>query len=330
MRAWQVHNLAEPADALRLAELPRPEVPHDGVLVEVEASGLNFPDLLLCRGTYQERPPLPFTPGFEVCGRVVEAGPESTRRPGQRVVAATAPPAGGLAELVAVRDSAVFDVTGDVDPDVAAGMFITYQTAHLALHRRARLAPGETVLVHGGAGGVGSAAIQLAKAAGARVFATAGGQEKVARCKELGADEVIDYEAGDFVGRVNEATGGRGADVVFDPVGGDVFDRSRRCVAFEGRLVVIGFAGGRVPEVSAGHVLVKNYAVVGMHWALYQRVAPQYVREAHRELQRLLAEGAISPAVSEIVPFDEVPEGLRRLGSRQVWGKLVTRPGRGG
>lgn len=144
MRAWQVHHHAEPDDALRVVELPRPEAPHDGVLIEVEASGLNFPDLLLCRGTYHERPPLPFVPGFEVCGHVVEAGRTSTRRPGQRVVAATAPPAGGLAELVAVPDSAVFDVTDDVDADVAAGMFITYQTAHLALHRRARLAQGET------------------------------------------------------------------------------------------------------------------------------------------------------------------------------------------
>lgn len=326
MRRWHVLGHAEPEEALALVEVEQPSAPHGGVVIDVEAAGLNYPDLLLCRGTYQERPDPPFTPGFEVCGRVSAVGSGSGWEVGQRVVAATAPPAGGLAEAVAVADKQVFAVGEAVDPLVAAGMFITYQTAYLALHHRAGLTSGETLLVHGGAGGVGSAAIQVGKAAGAHVIATAGGPAKVQHCRYIGAEVAIDTTTEEVVPRVKELTNGRGADVVFDPVGGDVFDGSTRCVAFEGRIVVIGFAGGRIPRVSAGHVLVKNYAVVGMHWALYQRVAPDRVREAHRRLQELLASGELTPAISEIVAFEEVPAALQRLGRRQTWGKLVTRP----
>ena len=327
MRRWHVLGHAEPEEALSLVEVERPSAPDGGVVIDVDAAGLNYPDLLLCRGTYHERPDPPFTPGFEVCGRVSAAGTGSAWEVGQRVVAAPAPPAGGLAEAVAVTDAQVFAVDQAVDPLVAAGMFITYQTAYLALHHRAGLAAGETLLVHGGAGGVGSAAIQVGKAAGAQVIATAGGPAKVQHCRDIGADVAIDTTTEEVIARVKELTDGRGADVVFDPVGGDVFDGSTRCVAFEGRIVVIGFAGGRIPQVSAGHVLVKNYAVVGMHWALYQRVAPDRVRTAHRRLQELLATGELTPAISDVVAFDEVPAALQRLGRRQAWGKLVTRPG---
>jgi NADPH:quinone reductase len=326
MRAWQVTHHGEPHEALTLGDQPVPAPTAGSVVIEVEAAGLNFPDLLLCRGTYHERPELPFTPGLEVCGRIVAVGPGSRWQVGRRVVAATAPPAGGLAEFVAVADDRVYEVGAEVEATVAAGMFITYQTAHLALHRRAGLAPGETLLVHGGAGGIGSAATELGVAGGARVLATAAGPAKVARCLDFGADEVIDYDREDVVSRVKELTGGRGVDVIVDPVGGHAFEASRRCIAFEGRLVVIGFASGDIPEVAAGHVLVKNYAVVGMHWTLYQRVAPQHVRAAHDDLLRLLAEGAITPAISQVVGLDQVPDALAQLRDRKVWGKVVVRP----
>jgi NADPH2:quinone reductase len=208
----------------------------------------------------------------------------------------------------------------------AAALPITYQTAHVALHHRAQLKSGETVLVHAGAGGVGSAAIQIARAAGARVIATAGGPEKVEVCKDLGAEIAIDYRVENFVEVVKEATEGRGADVTFDPVGGDVFDGSRRCVAFEGRIVVIGFASGRIAEAPTNHVLVKNYSVVGMHWGLYTRVMPDLIRSTHEDLMRLYDNGGIDPLISETVSFEELPKALNKLGSRSTYGKIITRP----
>jgi len=205
-------------------------------------------------------------------------------------------------------------------------MHIAHQTAHVGLHRRAALREGETVLVHAGAGGVGSAAIQLAKAAGARVFATAGGAEKVEICRELGAEIVVDYREENFVDAVKEATGGRGADVIFDPVGGDVFDLSRKCVAFEGRIVVVGFAGGRIASAPTNHALVKNYSVTGLHWGLYNKVMPELVPETHEALIKLYEQGKIDPLIYKTVPFEEVPEALELLQSRKTHGKLVTTP----
>jgi len=210
--------------------------------------------------------------------------------------------------------------------EAAAALHIVYQTAHFALHRRAGLREGETVLVHAGAGGVGSAAIQLAKAAGAQVIATAGGGEKVEVCRKLGAETAIDYREENFIEAVKEATGGRGADVIFDPVGGDIFDGSRRCVAFEGRIVVIGFAGGRIAEAPTNHLLVKNYSVVGLHWGLYAKVMPRLIPETHQALMRLYEEGKIDPLIYKSVPFEELPDALNLLGSRSTYGKLVTRP----
>jgi NADPH2:quinone reductase len=209
-------------------------------------------------------------------------------------------------------------------PDVeAAALHVTYQTGHLALHRRAGIRPGETLLVHAGAGGVGSAAIQLGLAAGARVIATAGGPEKVAILRDLGAEIAIDYRSEDFVEIVKEATGGDGADVIFDPVGGDTFDRSRKCIAFEGRILVIGFTSGRIPDAPANHALVKNYSVVGVHWGLYNAKDPARVHAIHEELVDLHARGAIRPQVSEVIALGEVPAALERLATRGTTGKVV-------
>jgi NADPH:quinone reductase len=196
----------------------------------------------------------------------------------------------------------------------------------VALHHRAKLEADETVLVHAGAGGVGSAAIQIATATGARVVATAGGTEKVEVCKRLGADIAINYREENFVEVVKEATEGRGADVIFDPVGGDIFDGSRRCVAFEGRILIIGFAGGRIAEAPTNHVLVKNYSVLGMHWGLYTRVMPGLIRTTHEDLMRLYDTGGIDPLISGTVSFEELPTALKQLGRRGTYGKMVMRP----
>lgn len=320
MQAWRVHELGEPEQVMVLEEVDAPAAGQGETVVRVAAAGLNFPDLLVCRGEYQERPPLPFTPGLEVAGRVV-GGP----RDGERVAAIAALPAGGLAELVVVADADIYEVPPQMPDAKAAVLLGTYLTSHVGLHRRAGLRAGETVLVHAGAGGVGSAAIQLAKAANAQVIATAGGPRKTAVCRDLGADVVVDYDAKDFVEVVKQVTGGRGADVVYDPVGGDVFDRSRRCVAFEGRIVVVGFAGGRIAEAPTNHALVKNYSVVGLHLGLYRTRDPQVLREAYAELVRLWGRGLVDPFVGSERSMHDVPAALRSLGDRGTTGKVVIR-----
>ncbi len=327
MRAWRVHELGDPKDALKLEEVEEPNPGPGEVVVEVEAAALNFFDILLCQGNYQERPNPPFTPGAEVAGTVVETGDGVTLRPRTRVLATPPLPSGGYAgRVVAPVEGGVFPIPESMPYEKAAAMHIVYQTAYMGLHRRAGLRAGETVLVHAGAGGVGSAAIQVARAAGARVIATAGGPEKVRVCEELGAEISLDYRESNFVDAVKEATGGRGADVIFDPVGGEVFDRSRRCVAFEGRIIVVGFASGTIAEAPTNHALVKNYSVVGLHWGLYNKVMPQLVAENHEALIDLYAEGKIDPLIYETVPFEELPEALELLGSRKTYGKLVTTP----
>ena len=327
MRAWQVHELGDPQEALKLEEVEDPEPGPGEVVVEVEAAALNFFDILLCKGEYQERPETPFTPGGEVSGTICAVGKGVDLEEGLRVIA-TPFPSGGYAEKVAVpAENGVFPIPDDMTSEAAAAMHVAYQSAHFGLHRRANLKEGETVLVHAGAGGIGSAAIQLARAAGARVFSTAGGPEKVEVCEKLGAEVAVDYKEENFVDAVKEATDGRGAEVIFDPVGGEVFDLSRRCVAFEGRIVIVGFTSGSIADVPTNHLLVKNYSVVGLHWGLYNKVAPELVVETHEALVELYQNDEIDPLIFKTVPFEEVPEALGLLGSRKTYGKLVTTPG---
>ena len=326
MRAWKVHELGDPWEVLKLEEVEEPEPGPGEVVIEVEAAALNFFDTLLCRGEYQERPELPFTPGGEATGIIVAVGEDVDLEEGLRVIA-TPFPSGGYAEKVTVpAQGGVFPIPDDMPSEAAAALHVAYQSAFFGLHRRANLSEGETVLVHAGAGGVGSAAIQIAKAAGARVISTAGGSEKVEICRELGAEIAVDYEEENFVDVVKEATEGRGADVIFDPVGGDVFDLSRRCVAFEGRIVIVGFTGGRIADAPTNHLLVKNYSVVGLHWGLYNKKIPELITETHDALIRLYEEGKIDPLIFETVAFEEVPQKLELLSTRKTYGKLVTKP----
>ncbi|MGY1844727.1 NADPH:quinone oxidoreductase family protein [Modestobacter sp. SYSU DS0875] len=318
MRAWRVHALGDPSEVLSLDDV-EPPVPENGqLLVRVRAAGLNFPDVLMVRGEYQERPPLPFVPGVELCGEVVGSG--------QRVLGSPVGGPGAFAEYALMDAAAAWPVPDAMPDEQAAALHLTYQTGHVGLHRRAHLQAGEWLLVHAGAGGVGSAAIQLGKAAGARVIATAGGPRKTEACTRLGADHVIDYTDEDVVARVKELTGGHGADVVYDPVGGDVFDASRKCVAFEGRIVVVGFTSGRIPQAPANHVLVKNYSVVGLHWGLYRRHDPALIGTVHEELCRLFTAGAISPLVGDVRPLDELPQAMAAIADRATVGKVVLVP----
>ena len=316
MWGWQVHELGDPADALVWGEIPDPEPGPGQVLVRVHAVACNFPDILLCQGRYQEKPEPPFTPGMEIAGEVVAAGEGAVARVGDRVLGMPPMGRGGYAELAVLDADATLPWPDGMSAGQAAGMFVTYQTGICALEHRAKLQAGETLLVHAAAGGVGSAAVQLGKALGARVIGTAGGADKCAVARQMGADDVVDYATEDLVTRVKELTDGRGADVIYDPIGGDVFDASRRLVAFEGRILVIGFVAGRFAEAPTNHVLIKNYAVVGVHWAFYRRVAPEWIPRWQGRLNDLWAERKIAPLVGAELPLREAPEALRRLGSR--------------
>lgn len=326
MKAWTVTKLGDPHEALKLAEIPKPEPGPGEVLVKTEASALNFFDILQCQGKYQEKHDLPFTPGAEIAGTVEAIGDGVDLNIGDRVLATPQLPQGGLAEWVVVPVNAVFPIPDSLSFNEAAALFITYQTAYFALHRSAKLQAGEVLLVHAGSGGVGSAAIQLGKAAGAKVIATAGSDEKTAICKELGADQVINYRTENFVQVVKEATGGKGANVIFDPVGGDTFDLSRKCIAFEGRILVIGFAGGRIADAPTNHALIKNYSIVGVHFGLFRNLLPEEVMKAHKELMQLYEQGDIKPLIYDEFPFEKVPDALDLLGSRKTYGKLIAVP----
>jgi NADPH2:quinone reductase len=328
MRAWRVASNGEPTDVLALEhDVAEPVAAGDQVVIEVGACALNFADSLLCRGTYQERPPLPFTPGLEVAGVVRSAGPDAPHAVGDRVTGSPLLPHGGLAELALAAGSHVFASPAGVDDTALAALHVTYQTAWFALHRRAAVQPGETVLVHAGAGGMGSASIQLAAAAGATVIATAGGPDKVERCLALGADHGIDYRNEDFVAVVNDLTGGRGADVILDSVGGDTFVGSTRCIAWEGRIVVVGAAGGRYAEARTNHAMVKDYSILGLNWRGYLVRRPELVADAQAALGDLLAAGTIAPLVSDVLALDDdIPAAIGRVTGGATVGKLVVVP----
>ncbi len=327
MKAWQVSRLGEPEDVLELAEVPRPAPGPGQLLVRVLAAAANFPDVLMCRGSYQVRPPLPYIPGAELCGEVVETGQDVTGfAPGDRVIGGAALPYGAFAEYALMEARGAFTAPATLDDAEAAPFLITYQTGWFGLHRRAHLVAGETLLVHAAAGGVGSGAIQLGKAAGAQVIGVVGGPQKAALARELGADVVVDRYAEDFVAVVKDVTGGRGANVVYDPVGGDAYAKSTKCIAFEGRIVIVGFTSGTIPTATLNHALVKNYSILGLHWGLYQRVDPEAVLACQAELTRLASAGLIRTLVSERLPLSGVPGALRRLGAGATTGRIVFQP----
>jgi len=324
MRVWQVSRNCEPHE-MQLVEVPTPAPGPGEVRIAIKAAALNFFDILQIQGKYQVRPPFPYTPGAEVAG-IVEAVGEGVSRidAGDRVQAML--PLGGMADTVVGPAEFVYEIPEAMGFDEAAAMPIVYQTSYFALRHRAQLRPGETLLVHAAAGGVGLAALQIGKAMAARVIATAGSAEKLAFCKEQGADETLDYGDPAWPDRVKELTSGRGADVIYDPVGGEVFDRSTRCIAWEGRLLVIGFAGGKIPTVEANRVLLKNIAIVGVHWGEYRKHDPGLVHEAQLQLRRMWERKQIRPIVSRRYPLDKAPEALADLGARRTHGKIVLEP----
>src|SRR5437899_1950710 len=323
--AWVVRRLGGP-ETMQFEDVDA-SAPADGMVrIAIRASAINYFDALMVAGTYQTKPELPFVPGVEISGEVESAPAATAFKKGDRVTAlldSGGLTRGGYAELADAAPTTVHRLPDAMPFDDGAAFTLIYQTAWFGLYRRANLQPGETLLVHAGAGGVGSAAIQLGKAAGATVIATAGSDEKVEVCRELGADHAINYKTQDFVEEVKKITGGRGADVVYDPVGGDVYDRSTKCIAFEGRIVIVGFTSGRIPQAAANHVLVKNYSVVGLHWGLYSKRAPELIPLAAKALLELYEAGKIKPYISTRLPLSEAPRALASVAEGNSTGKVI-------
>jgi NADPH2:quinone reductase len=324
MKAIVARMWGEPA-TLEYTEV-FPPAPRPGqVLIDVEAIGCNFPDILIVQGKYQKKPSLPFSPGAEVAGVVRDVGPGVTQvGVGERVFGLM--PWGAYAEQVVVEQSHAYALPDFMTFEEGAAFGLAYQTAWCGLVHRAALRRGETLLVHGAAGGVGLAAVQLGKALGARVIATAGSPEKLEVARASGADVLVGYRTEDWVERVKKETDGRGADVIYDPVGGDVFDGSTRCIAFEGRLLVIGFAGGRIAEVATNRVLLKNVSIVGVHWGLYGERDPLILRRWMVELLKLAETGQLRPVISTTFPLREATRALATIASRESYGKVVLIP----
>lgn len=324
MRRLEADRFGAPAEVLRVMDVAEPELSAGQVRLACDTVGLNFLDVMLCRGDYPRQGPPPVTPGVEVVGEVVEAASGATLAVGTRVLACPAMPVGALGDQVVLDAGLAVPLPDGADPVLAAALPVNYQTAWFSL-RRAGLQPDETVLIHAGAGGVGVAATQLARAAGARVIAVAGGAYKTDVCRDQGADVVVDHHTEDFVQVVAEVTGGRGADVVVDPVGGDTFSRSLGCLAFEGRIIAVGAAGGNPPAVDPMALTAANVSLIGLSWgSAYPWLRPDDVREAYESLFSMLGD-AVQPLVDRVVTLDQAPIALTDLANRRTVGKVVVR-----
>jgi NADPH2:quinone reductase len=326
MRAVLCRELGGP-EKLVIEEVPSPPLRDGAVRIAIHAAGLNFADLLLIAGQYQSKPPLPFTPGSEAAGVIAEVGAGVRHlKTGDRVMAILE--GGAFAEEVVVDAGRVLPIPAGMDFATAAGFPIAYGTSHGALDWRARLTPGEWLLVTGAAGGVGLTALEIGHAMGARVIAAAGSAEKLAVAQQHGADHLIDYSREDLRERVKAITGGSGVDVVYDPVGGDLFDAALRSIAWQGRIIVIGFAAGKIPQIPANVVLVKNIDIIGFFWGSYLPRKPELVRRSLEQLLRWLDEGKLKPHVSDQFDLKDAALALELLKQRKSTGKVVLTTGR--
>jgi NADPH2:quinone reductase len=331
MKAWRVNDWGPP-DQMEFTDIPAPEPKAGEIRIENRAAALNFFDILMVQGKYQTRPPRPFTPGSEVAGVVDAVGEGVTGfEIGDRVQAMAT--GGTYCEYSIASAEKAFRIPGAMNFEEAAAMIVIYQTSYFALTHRTSIrtgrtgGPGEWLLVHAGASGVGSSAIQIGKALGARVIATASSDEKMSFCLSQGAEHALNYSDASWVDRVKEITGGRGADVIYDPVGGEIFELSTKCIAPEGRLLVIGFAGGTIPSIAANRILLKNMSVVGVYWGGYLEHYPEYLRQAQEALFKMYEAGQIKPVVSQSFALAGAVEALNALATRKTVGKVVLKIG---
>lgn len=326
MRAVICSSLDGPG-ALTVGDLVAPKPAPHQVLVEVRAASLNFPDVLMVRGMYQAKPPLPFSPGAEIAGVVRELGTGvSGIRVGDPVIGFSGH--GGFAELCIVDAARVMLMPPGVDFDVAAATGLTYGTALHALRDCGRLVRGETLAVLGAAGGTGIAAIECGKALGARVIACASSEQKLALCREHGADETVNYSTEDLRGRLDALTEKRGVDVVFDAVGGAYTEAAFRATAWHGRLLVIGFAAGDIPKIPINLALLRERSIVGVYWGDWTRREPTANAKNMLEIAKWLREGVVKPAITERIGLDAAPDAIARMARREVRGKVVVMPGK--
>ncbi len=323
MRAIVCKELGPP-EKLVVEEVPDPEPGPGEILVDVKAAGINFPDLLMIQGLYQLRPDPPFVPGAEAAGVVAALG-QGVTFPDVGTRVAVTPPMGAFAEKCVVPYTHAIPIPDELGFDEAAGFSITYGTSYHALKQRAALQPGETLLVLGAAGGVGSTAVELGKAMGATVIAAAGSSEKLDFAESLGADLRIDYRTEDLKQRAKELTAGRGADVVYDPVGGDFAEQALRATAWQGRFLVIGFASGEIPRVPLNLALLKGVSIVGVFWGSWASRDPAASAQNYAELFGMVAEGRIKPRVTGTYGLDDHLDALRAIAERRARGKLVLR-----
>ena len=319
MRAFQLTEYIGPA-GLELVELPAPEPAADAVLVDVRAIGVNFPDLLMTKGQYQYHPDLPTVPGCEVAGQVVRAPDGSGWSAGDRVAAFVWQ--GSFAEQAVIPLNSLVRVPDEVDFAAAAAMVVNYHTVLFGLSRRGRVQPGETVLVMGAGGGIGTAAVQVAGGLGARVVAGVANQDQVATAQAAGAPEVVVLEQG-FSKKVRELTGGRGVDAVLDPLGDWLFDEALRALAPEGRILVIGFAAGQIPQVKVNRLLLRNAGVLGVAFGAFLELEPELMGEQARALDRMVADGAVRPQIGARFDFERIPDALAQLERGEIPGKGV-------
>jgi NADPH2:quinone reductase len=324
MRAMQITELTGPATALKLADVNEPEADHflspgSGVIVDVRAAGVSFPELLQTRGEYQFKPPLPFVPGSEVGGIVRGAPEDATVKPGDRVAAFCM--LGGFAEVAVAPAYFTFKLPDAVSFEQGAGLVLNYHTAYFALKLRGRLQAGESVLVHGGAGGVGTATLQVAKGLGARTIAVVSTEEKAEIARQAGADHVVRSDGAwkdEVLGLTED-----GVDVVIDPVGGDRFTDSLRALREGGRLVVVGFTGGSIPEVRVNRLLLKNTEVIGAGWGAYVMAKPAVTTEIGTAIGEMMTSGAVAPVVGARFPLERAGQALTLLDERGATGKVV-------
>ena len=324
MRAVVVDRWMKPSE-LRVQEVPEPEIPAQSVLVDVRAAGCNFFDILMVQGRYQVKPPFPFVPGAEIGGVICGLG-EGVEgfAVGDRVCASVG--TGAFAERCVAGINSCWQIPDAMSYEEGAALPVVYPTSYAALVYRADLEEGETLLVHAAAGGVGISAVQIGKALGARVIATAGSAEKCEMAKRAGADLCIDYRSEDFVEGVREFTQGRGADVIYDSVGGDITDKSLKCIAWNGRLLIIGFASGQIPEIKANRILLKNIAVTGLHWGAHAKFEPEKIPLTFDALFELHEQGKIAPVIYRNYALEELPDALEALGTRRTYGKVIIAP----
>jgi NADPH:quinone reductase len=324
VRAWLMTQAGEPEAVLEWVEVLEPTPGPGELQVSVEYAGLGFPDLLLIRGEYQVPLPLPCVPGSEFVGRVRAAGPETTVEPGTRLLGLCEMGRGSFADVGVAPESYCEPIPEDLPGPGAVCLIGNYVTAHLALHRRAALQPGEVVVVHGAAGGVGTAAIQIAKASGASVIAADVGEDRAESCRSAGADVIVDVtDVSRLTDAVNEHTDGRGADVVLDMVGGDLFEAARRFIAPEGRIVIVGFTSGTIPHIRLNQVLLRNFGVMGVNALTVLREYPLVHREARRAVVELLARKAVDPPIAGIYPLEDLLDVASALYNRKLLGKPV-------